>query len=111
MKTSDVLKFLAVKQMRVYDELRELDIEDNEASSRYLMSDFYILQLLSLFPSRSFLVFPLSLTLPGKGKYRKLIGTNTTYSGRPVYNHTETGEMIFFRGECLLLLRIYVREL
>ena len=32
--TSDVLKLIGVKQMRVYDELRELDVEDNEASSR-----------------------------------------------------------------------------
>ena len=32
--TSDVLKLMGVKQMRVYDELRELDIEENEASSR-----------------------------------------------------------------------------
>ena len=98
---------MAVKQMRVYDELRELDIEENEQSLRSLKPDF---SMGLPFNSRSFLVFPLSLTLPGKGKYRKMIGTNTTYSGRPVYNYTETGELIFFKGECLLLLGISVTE-
>ena len=44
-------------------------------------------------------MFPLSLTIPGKGQFRKLLEPDQTYSGRPVYNHTETGEIIFFRGE------------
>ena len=48
---------------------------------------------------RSFLLFPLSLNIPGKGLFRKLIGENKTYNDRPVYNHTETGEVIFFKGE------------
>ena len=56
-------------------------------------------------PSRSFLVFPLTLTLPGKGEFRKMIGPDKTYSGRPVYNNTQTGEKIFFKGECLI--RVY----
>ena len=53
---------------------------------------------IKILSSRSFLLFPLSLTIPGKGRYRKLLGFNKTCSGRPVYNHTETGERIFFRG-------------
>ena len=53
---------------------------------------------------RSFVVFPLSLTLPGKGEFKKIIGKDKTYSGRPVYNHTETGELIFFRGEFWVLM-------
>ena len=48
---------------------------------------------------RSFLLFPLSLNIPGKGLFRKLVGENKTYNGRPVYNHTQTGEVIFFKGE------------
>ena len=48
---------------------------------------------------RSFLLFPLSLNIPGKGLFRKLIGENKTYNERPVYNHTQTGEVIFFKGE------------
>ena len=51
---------------------------------------------------RSFLLFPLSLNIPGKGLFRKLIGENKTYNGRPVYNHTQTGEVIFFKGEIFL---------
>ena len=50
---------------------------------------------------RSFLLFPLSLNIPGKGLFRKLIGENKTYNDRPVYNHTQTGEVIFFKGEIL----------
>ena len=46
---------------------------------------------------RSFLVFPLSLNIPGKGLFRKLIGENKTY--HPVYNQTETGEVIFYKGK------------
>ena len=49
-------------------------------------------------------MFPLSLTLPGKGEFKKIIGKDKTYSGRPVYNHTETGELIFFRGEFWVLM-------
>ena len=48
---------------------------------------------------RSFLLFPLSLNITGKGLFRKEIGENKTYNKRPVYNHTETGEVIFFKGE------------
>ena len=48
---------------------------------------------------RSFLLFPLSLNIPGKGLFRKLIGENKTYNERPVYNHTETGDIIFYKGE------------
>ena len=48
---------------------------------------------------RSFLLFPLSLNIPGKGLFRKLIGENKTYNHRPVYNHIETGEVIFFKGD------------
>ena len=48
---------------------------------------------------RSFLLFPLSLNIPGKGLFRKLIGENKTYNKRPVYIHPETGELIFFKGE------------
>ena len=51
---------------------------------------------------RSFLLFPLSLNIPGKGLFRKLIGENKTYNDRPVYNHTQTGEVIFFKGEIFL---------
>ena len=59
-----------------------------------------------LFISRSFLVFPLTLTLPGKGEFRKMIGPNKTYSGRPLYNKTQTVEIIFFDGEKFILDRI-----
>ena len=48
---------------------------------------------------RSFLLFPLSLNIPGKGLFRKLIGENKTYNDRPVYNRNETGEVIFFKGD------------
>ena len=48
---------------------------------------------------RSFLLFPLSLNIPGKGLFRKLIGENKTYNDRPVYNHTQTEEVIFFKGK------------
>ena len=48
---------------------------------------------------RSFLLFPLSLNIPGKGLFRKLIGENKTYNKRPVYKHPETGEVIFFKGD------------
>ena len=65
------------------------------------MFDFYIGRI---YTARSFVVFPLSLTLPGKGVFRKLIGANTTYSGRPVYSHSDTGEMIFFRGEFWVIM-------
>ena len=34
MKTSDVLKMMDVKRMRTYDQLKELDIEENEESLR-----------------------------------------------------------------------------
>ena len=34
MKTSDVLKMMDVKRMRTYDQLYELDIEENEESLR-----------------------------------------------------------------------------
>ena len=51
---------------------------------------------------RSFLLFPLSLNIPGKGLFRKLIGENKTYNDRPVYNRTQTGEVIFFKGEIFL---------
>ena len=63
-------------------------------------------ELEQLLPSRSFLVFPLTLTLPGKGEFRKMIGPNKTYSGRPLYNKTQTGEVIFFEGEKFILDRI-----
>ena len=59
-----------------------------------------------LFSSRSFLVFPLTLTLPGKGEFKKMIGPNKTYSGRPLYNESQTGEIIFFEGEKFILDRI-----
>ena len=55
------------------------------------------MQVMKMF--RSFLLFPLSLNIPGKGLFRKLIGENKTYNDRPVYNHTQTGEVIFFKGE------------
>ena len=48
---------------------------------------------------RSFLLFPLSLNIPGKGLFRKLIGENKIYNGRPVYKHSETEDFIFFKGE------------
>merc|ERR1719208_798263 len=80
-ETSDVLKMMDVKRMRTYDQLKELDIEENEESLR------------------SFLVFPLTLTLPGKGEFRKMIGPNKTFSGRPLYNRTQTGEIIFFEDD------------
>ena len=34
MKTSDVLKMMDVKRMRTFDQLKELDIEENEESLR-----------------------------------------------------------------------------
>ena len=34
MKTSDVLKIMDVRRMRTYDQLKELDIEENEESLR-----------------------------------------------------------------------------
>ena len=34
MKTSDVLKMMVVQRMRTYDQLKELDIEENEESLR-----------------------------------------------------------------------------
>ena len=86
--------------MRYYDELRELDMEEDEASLRY--SQPIIQRVLKVLSLRSFLVFPLSLTIPGKGQFRKLLEPDQTYSGRPVYNHTETGERIFFRGELMM---------
>jgi len=52
---------------------------------------------------RSFLLFPLSLNIPGKGLFRKLIGENKTYNHRPVYNRNETGEVIFFKGDIFSL--------
>ena len=45
---------------------------------------------------RSFLLFPLSLNIPG---IRKLIGENKIYNGRRVFKHSETGDFIFFKGE------------
>ena len=48
---------------------------------------------------RSFLLFPLSLNIPGKGLFRKLIGENKIYNGRPVYKHSDTEDFIFFKGE------------
>ena len=48
---------------------------------------------------RSFLLFPLSLNIPGKGLFRKLIGESKTYNDRPVYNRNETAEVIFFKGD------------
>ena len=45
-------------------------------------------------------MFPLSLTIPGKGQFRKMVGFKM-FSGRPVYNHTETGERIFFKGKLI----------
>ena len=48
---------------------------------------------------RSFLLFPLSLNVPGIGLFRKLICENKIYNGRPVYKHSETGDFIFFKGE------------
>ena len=48
---------------------------------------------------RSFLLFPLSLNIPGIGLFRKLICENKIYNGRPVYKHSETGDYIFFKGE------------
>ena len=53
---------------------------------------------------RSFLLFPFSLNIPGKGLFRKLIGENKTYNDRPVYTNTQTGEVIFFKGEIFLSL-------
>ena len=50
---------------------------------------------------RSFLLFPLSLNITGKGLFRKLIGENKTYNDHPVYNRTETGEVIFFKGKII----------
>ena len=50
---------------------------------------------------RSFLLFPLSLNIPGRGLFRKLIGENKVYNGRPVYNHSETGDVIFYKGEII----------
>ena len=44
-------------------------------------------------------LFPLSLNIPGKGLFRKLIGENKAFNGRPVYNRNETGEVIFFKGK------------
>jgi len=76
-----VIKMIETQQMRAYDELRELDIEETPESLR------------------SFLVFPLSLNIPGKGLFRKLVGENKTYNDRPVYNHTQTGEVIFFKDD------------
>ena len=38
---SSIEKLMGVKQMRVYDELRELDIDDNEESSRSLNKLIY----------------------------------------------------------------------
>ena len=48
---------------------------------------------------RSFLVLPLSLSLPGKGEFRKLFGQNKTVNVRPVYKHTDTGEKIQFKSK------------
>ena len=59
---------------------------------------------------RSFLLFPLSLNIPGKGFFRKLIGKNKTFNDRPVYNHIETGEVIFFKGKIFLRLRLRSRD-
>ena len=55
---------------------------------------------------RSFLLFPLSLNIPGKGLFRKLIGENKTYNDRPVYNQSETGDVIFFKGDTFPIKRI-----
>ena len=65
-------------------------------------------ELEQLLPSRSFLVFPLTLTLPGKGEFRKMIGPDKTYSGRPLYN--KTGEILFFKGECLILYFVFIKK-
>ena len=35
-----------------------------------------------------------------------MIGPNKTYSGRPLYNKTQTGEIVFFEGEKFILDRI-----
>ena len=93
-------ELIKVHQMRVYDEMLELDIEENEVSLRWLIrykvrSTEITIQFVSI--SRSFLVFPLSLTIPGKGEFRKMMGPKPTVTpnGRPVYNHTETGQKIF----------------
>ena len=48
-------------------------------------------------------MFPLSLTIPGKGEFRKLIGQDKTYNDRPIYNNTE-GEIIFYIGESWVLM-------
>ena len=53
---------------------------------------------LQLILFRSFLVFPLRLTIPGIGEFRKEIGSNKNYNGRPVYTHIEGKEIIFYRG-------------
>ena len=45
---------------------------------------------------RSFLVFPLRLTIPGRGEFIKQVGFNMTYNNRPVYTNQETAERIFF---------------
>ena len=60
---------------------------------------------------RSFLLFPLSLNIPGKGLFRKLIGENKTYNDRPVYNHTQTGEVIFFKGEKNIFEFVKINEI
>ena len=52
---------------------------------------------------RSFLLFPLSLNIPGIGLFRKLICENKIYNGRRVYKHSETGDFIFFKGEIVRL--------
>ena len=92
---TNTTKMIETQQMRVYDELRELDIEETQESLRYPLCKTNMQVMMKMF--RSFLVFPLSLNIPGKGLFRKLIGENKTY--RPVYNQTETGELIFYKGK------------
>ena len=49
---------------------------------------------------RSFVLYPLSLVIPGKeGEYRKLLGESRMAGGRPVYYHPVTGELIFYKGD------------
>ena len=55
---------------------------------------------------RSFLLFPQSLNMPGKGLFRKLIGENKTFNDRPVYNQIQTGDVIFFKGDTFPIKRV-----
>ena len=52
-------------------------------------------------------MFPLSFAIPGVGNFRKLIGRDTMYNSRPVYQNRVMGEIIFFKGTYYILCKVY----